>query len=48
MNHDKGNKCTLSKFDTNLSDAVDASEEEDGIQRNLNKFEKWAMGTSLK
>ena len=45
---DKGIRCILSRFTVGpkLSGAVDMPEGWDVIQRDLNKLEKWPMGTS--
>ncbi|KAJ7409841.1 hypothetical protein WISP_112232 [Willisornis vidua] len=47
---DEGNECTLTKFasdGTNLSGAVDLSEGQHAIQRDLDMPEKWAHGNFM-
>jgi len=49
-NMDGGIECTLSKFanDTKLCGAVDMLEERDGIQKDLDRLERWACANLMK
>ena len=49
-NMDGGIECTLSKFanDTKLCGAVDMLEERDGIQKDLDRLERWARANFMK
>ena len=47
---DSGTECTLSKFsnDTKLCGAVDTWEGRDGIQRDLDRLQRWACVNRMK
>lgn len=49
MNLDSGTKCTLSKFVGYIhTGVVDTTEKKDAIQRDLDRFEKWAHVNLMK
>jgi len=49
-NTDSGTECTLSKFanDIKLCDAINTPEGRDAIQRDIDRFERWACESLMK
>jgi len=49
-NTDSGIECTFSKFpdDTKLCGAIDTLQEKDAIERDLDRFERWARANLMK